>query len=442
MNDNMLWLARHPRFPANPLGLVRRVMRSARTKGNMDEVQFAALLQAALPHRTISAAMVRAWEEKPPPPTGDVVMVAMGLLGLDLAVQLEESAAAAPSDGVPIAGDLGGNDAARLLDVLALAGVEPDRLRAAARGETRLDRRLVDDLVALTREYWCLYHTIAPRTLLPTTSGHLDLLRRLLDAAPPHLRRELGSVAGETAMLDGWLAFLLDDRRTARSRWSYANDLAHEIGDGCLHAHVLIARSSLASSLPHGGQGGESRLAVTLLEEAETAAGADGQQQTWLLARRAEEHAATHHLVGRKRAQLACERDLAAAETRLPENDAEVRCLPGPRTALDLAGFRGNCALLLGRDREAAEVLARAADDATPDRATLRAVLLNDLGAALARLAEVDAACAAFMKSLDLADETGAAVHAQRVAGAARYLDLWRSSPAVGALEERLRQMA
>ncbi len=96
---------------------------------------------------------------------------------------------------------------------------------------------------------------------------------------------------------------------------------------------------------------------------------------------------------------------------------------------------------MLGRDREAVEVLSRAAGDAAPDRATLRAVLLNDLGAALARLAEVEAACAAFMESLDLADETGATVHAQRVAGAARHLERRRSSPVVAALDERLRHL-
>jgi hypothetical protein len=437
--DNLLWLARNPRFPADPLRLVRRVMRAARTRGNMDEAQFAALLQAALPHRIIDATIVRCWEEKPPPPPGDVLTVALGLLGLDLVVQLEESSLPAMGVGVGSATGPAGNDAAGLLDVLSSAAVDPDRLQAAARGETRLDRRLIDDLAALTREYWCLHHTIAPRTLLPATTAHLDLLRRLLDAAPAPLRRELGSVAGETAMLDGWLAFLLDDRRTARSRWGFADDLAREIADSHLHAHVLIARSSLAS---HGGQWGETGLAVGLLEEAEVAVGPDRPHRTWLLARRAEEHAANHHQVGRAEAQLACERDLAAAEESLLVNDAEVRCLPGPRSALDLAGFRGNCALMLGRDREAAEVLARAAEDATPDRATLRAVLLNDLGAALARLAEIDAACAAFMQSLDLADETGAAVHAQRVAGAARHLDPWRNSPMVAALEERLRQMA
>jgi hypothetical protein len=249
--DNLLWLARHPRFSADPLKLVRRVMWAARTRDNMEEAQFAALLQAALPHRTINAAMVRAWEEKPPPPTGDVLMVAMGLLGLDLAVQLQESLDRPPGPGARSTIDSAGNDAVGLLDVLASAAADPDRLGSAARSNTRLDRRLLDDLAALTREYWCLYHTIAPPTLLPATSGHLDLLRRLMDAAPLHLRSELGSIAGETAMLDGWLAFLLDDRRTAPSRWGFADDLARDIGDSHLHGHVLIARSSIAS---HGGQ--------------------------------------------------------------------------------------------------------------------------------------------------------------------------------------------
>ncbi len=145
-----------------------------------------------------------------------------------------------------------GRDAADLLDVLQCVAIDPDRLQAAAWGETRVDRRLIDDLAALTREYWCLYHTLAPRTLLPATGAHLDLVCRLLEAAPLHLRRDLGLVAGEAAMLDGWLAFLV-------------------------------------SSLPHGGRGGESWLAIALLDEAERAAGADAQHRTWLLARRAEE---------------------------------------------------------------------------------------------------------------------------------------------------------
>jgi hypothetical protein len=98
--DNLLWLARHPRFSANPLSLARCIMHSARVSCNLDEVGFATLLQAALPHRTITAAMVRAWEEKPPPPPGDVVVVAVGLLGLDLAVEPDEPTDA-PRTGAP-----------------------------------------------------------------------------------------------------------------------------------------------------------------------------------------------------------------------------------------------------------------------------------------------------------------------------------------------------
>jgi hypothetical protein len=270
--------------------------------------------------------------------------------------------------------------------------------------------------------------------LLPAISAHHDLLAQLLQDLPaPQVRQSLAAAAGGAAMLEGWLAFLLDDRRGARARWAYADVLAQEIGDMQLHAHVLIARSSLASSLPHGG--GESQMAVSLLDEAQRCAGTSPPLQAWLLARRAEEHAA----MGRSRESV---RDITAAERWLRDDEHDGQCLPGPGSELDLSGFKGNCTLLLGRDREAADVLARAANAAAPARTTLRAVLLNDLGAALARLGEVDDACAAFMESLDLVDETGAAVHAQRVAGAAKHLGDRRDVPAVALLDERLRQLA
>jgi hypothetical protein len=137
----------------------------------------------------------------------------------------------------------------------------------------------------------------------------------------------------------------------------------------------------------------------------------------------------------------ACARDLAAAERLLKGNDG-TSCLPGPKTELDWNGFRGNCALMLGRDDEAVAVLKASIAAAPPDRATLRAVLLNDLGTALAQLGQVDEACAAFTESLELADETGAAVHAQRVAGGARTLERWPRSRSVVELLDRLASLA
>jgi hypothetical protein len=91
--DKLAWLARHPDFAAGPLSLVRRVMRAARMRVGANYDEFADLLQAALPERVVTGAIVRSWEEKPPPPPGDVLTVALGLLGRNLAIELEEDLA-------------------------------------------------------------------------------------------------------------------------------------------------------------------------------------------------------------------------------------------------------------------------------------------------------------------------------------------------------------
>jgi hypothetical protein len=87
-------------------------------------------------------------------------------------------------------------------------------------------------------------------------------------------------------------------------------------------------------------------------------------------------------------------------------------------------------------------VLERAVREAPAERTTFRAVLLNDLGSALAKLGEVEAACAAFEESVELATETGAAVHVQRVAGAAQGLARWRTAAPVQRLHARLLHLA
>jgi hypothetical protein len=286
--DKLAWLARHPNFAADPLSLVRRVMRRARDHVGANEGEFADLLHSALPGRTITAAIVQSWEQKPPPPPGDVLAVALGLLGRNLAIELEEH----PTSVVATAYGFPSLDRRDPAFELVWSGLDTARLQAAAAGN-RPDQRLVDDLAVITEEYWCLYHRMAPRSLQPIVAAHHDLMRRLLANTPTQsLRQLLAGALGEAAMLDGWLSFLLDDRRTARSRWALADDLAHEFANDPLHAHVLIARSSLASTLPQGGRTGESTVAITLLDEAEHHVGGSAALRAWLLARRAEEHAA------------------------------------------------------------------------------------------------------------------------------------------------------
>ncbi len=244
--DNVIWLTRRPGFTGDPLTVVRRAMCRARECLGASEEEFGRLLQAALPHRKITAAMVRAWEHGPTPPPGDVLAVAMGLMGRALVIELEEGA----DDGAPAVRELGGFDEDSRLAAQPAVSVDAARLRASATGICGVDRRVVEDFAILTEEYWCLYHRMAPKSLQPVVSAHHDLMQRLLANSAATQRGQLAAALGQAAMLDGWLSFLLDDRRTARARWAFAEELAREFGDGPLRAHVLIARSSLASTTP------------------------------------------------------------------------------------------------------------------------------------------------------------------------------------------------
>src|SRR5215831_8300387 len=141
--DNVIWLARNPRFGGDPLSQVRSDMRRAREAVGLDEEGFARLLQGALPGRTITGPIVRAWESKPPPPPGDVLRVALGLLNRDPVAALEDGESRARH----------APDTATLTALLAVPSVELDRLQAAAMGGGGgVDRRVAEDLSVLTEE--------------------------------------------------------------------------------------------------------------------------------------------------------------------------------------------------------------------------------------------------------------------------------------------------
>ncbi|MDQ6949089.1 MAG: hypothetical protein M3256_23225 [Actinomycetota bacterium] len=445
--DGIVWLTSYRRYAGDVRCQPCAVFAEAQILTGLSDSGFAGQLAAILPHRTIGEDEVRAWKRGPTPPTGDVLWAAMRLAGVDLLAVLGDSPKRSQRDqegtsggdglspqsgvpgGVPEASLPGGAMGELRVDV------DRDRLTAAHNGLSTLDLRVVEDLSILTRTLGSLNDTVAPKSLLPIARDYYAWLTRLLQSPGPQpLRDEVASVVGQTAMLIGWLSFLVDDRGQARSYWSVAHKLSREFNNQLLYAHVLIARSSLCSSLPHGGRDGDTTVTIPLLNEAEARGGYVPLFRTWALSRRGEEHAAAGQ-------ELPSERDQAEAQHCLEVASESDVILLGPRSQLDLAGYRGNCAVLLGRDDVAAELLRRAADQAPKSRATLRAVLLNDLGAALARLNELDLACAAFQESLDLAAETGAVVHVQRVAGAVQRFCACRESGTLSELRERLTQL-
>lgn len=118
---------------------------------------------------------------------------------------------------------------------------------------------------------------------------------------------------------------------------------------------------------------------MTLLNRASHRAGPTSSPylRAYVLARRAEEHAAA----GRARQAY---NDIDSADRAVQEArelDDGFFCDWSPAR---LAGYRGNCAVLLGRPAEAANVLEAALAETPANLVPQRAGVLADLGAAYA----------------------------------------------------------
>ncbi len=218
---------------------------------------------------------------------------------------------------------------------------------------------------------------------------------------------------------------------SARRHYNLARDLAREAEDGPRLAFALGASSSLFSRISSGD---DPPRALALLEEADTIAGehAPVHMRSWLSARLAEERALQGDAVG-------SERHLDRAATTLASTSARgdgifVCCDPAW-----LAGFAGNCALLLGRPRVASSILEEtlAAELALTSQ---RSAVLTDLGAAYAQQGEVDRACELMGEAVAVASAARLAEYVARARRARReHLVAWADSSAVRQLDEKLR---
>jgi len=112
---------------------------------------------------------------------------------------------------------------------------------------------------------------------LVTALSNPRLLAHLLGGLPAPARRELQSIAGETAALVGGLSFRLESRCQAGACYAFARHLAQESGDRELEAYALGLESSLASApatsgVPYPATNRGAGDAIALLDEAEAAA--------------------------------------------------------------------------------------------------------------------------------------------------------------------------
>jgi transcriptional regulator with XRE-family HTH domain len=321
-----------------------------------------------------------------------------------------------------------------------MTAIDVERMAQAFDRPGGASEQLLDDLHRVALTYARDAHVQAPADLLPAVTGHLACLQRLLEVSQPaSAGRRLRVIAGESAALAGWLAYLLDRNQTAVTHYAMAESLASEAGDGRLRAHVLTLRSWLYSSISRRAPGESPLTAITLLDEAFQCAGphAPPVLRAWMLARRAQQHAA--HGNGR-----AADRDLDTICSVLGRyaSPPTEGFLTHWRPEARVTSSRGKCAMFLGRTG-AVGILEEAWKRTDRRLTAQRSAIENDIAAACLsrRDPDIERACAMLSSSLTLASQVGAASCVQHARDVRRLLDPWRAAPAVRALDEQLRAL-
>jgi len=277
---------------------------------------------------------------------------------------------------------------------------------------------------------------MAARTLLPVLHAHLVSLRGLLVIAETErARRELATMAGETAVTAGQLWHTLHDLGEAVAAYRFALRLAHDMEEESIRAMALTGMGLLYANRLHEGEGlpAEPERAVTLLKAAETAAiaGASAHMRVWLYASRSWEHAGLGQAV-------AAGRDLDAAHRALAQTSAPHEGFHAPWDATYLLVCRGKCAMLLGDPIAGMRRFEEAARD-HEQSAMARAYYGIELARACAAAGEGDRALALLTEAAAVAADTNTTMLTRRIEMIARRdLAPLAGHPGMRALRERL----
>jgi transcriptional regulator with XRE-family HTH domain len=318
---------------------------------------------------------------------------------------------------------------------LALLGVAPgdepwQRLGAALRRPQRTDSRTVDDLEAVTVSFQELYQRVSPYAVLAPARSHLATLTQLLEAGghSDGTRRRLASLAGETAILMGWLTADDGEHATAQGYYQAALDAAREAGDSALGAYAVGS----ASTLPAFRASPDHTL--YLLAEGRygfRAAHATPSTRAWLAALEADAHAKA----GREaEARRALDRAAQALDGAMAQ-DARPRVQFFD--AVRLAGERGVISVRLGAADEGRRALDEALRELGPGL-KIESRLLTSLARAHVRQGDVDRACHVAVESLAIARASETSPSLRDVQALRDELAPWDGCAAVRELDAAL----
>lgn len=305
-----------------------------------------------------------------------------------------------------------------------------ERLSAALRRPSGLDRDIVDDLERVTVHLESLESQLAPKALLGPVGGHLDNLARLLaDGLPSATHARLCSLAAETAGVAGWLTWDLDKGVEAGAYFQSALQAARDAGDHALGAYLVGS----AACQPSYKEQPTARLRQ-LDGETFGFAKRDATPATraWLSTLEAEAHVLLGDAVGAMKALDQAERALAADDGQTGR----------PRlTFFDeayLIGERGMTLSRLGESREAREALYLALSTLDQDMVKSRPRLLSALACTHVAEGDVDEACRVAADAVVIVQQLQVEPNLGAILELRQQLEPWASSAVVRELDDRL----
>jgi len=279
------------------------------------------------------------------------------------------------------------------------AGLDPDRLGAVLDETARVDRRVVESLGFVSRQFTRRWGTEPAHTTRRRLHGHLQVLVTLLDdPMPGDLRRGLESAAAATAAFAGSVSILVGRPADAGVYLDIGRRMARAAGDAENEAMALLFTSQLYSLVCPAQAGGDTPRAQALLEAADRRLGRTTAPiaNAWVLLRGAEEWAGGDE---RTAFRLVDEADrLAAGADRIPADGICCRWSTDLHTA-----YRGNIAILAGRPASGIPLLEAALARLPRELVATRPMATADLGGAYAQVGEIDQACTLLARALALA---------------------------------------
>lgn len=288
-----------------------------------------------------------------------------------------------------------------LAGAVATTTAEPWGRLAAALESSSITADTVGGIEAATTALYDAEEHEPARQLYGYVTAHLDAVTVMMQRASLGMRPTLVGMAGQAAVLAGWLAYDIGRQDVANRYYATAAQAARQVNDGPLTACVLAYSSYQVEPLQARG------LLNTAQEHVRGRGSATAR--SWLAAREAEECA---ELGDREGAVRALDRAHTAYDYADPTREQPwARFLRPSRLA-------GLTVSTLGKLKhmETAEAATRALEAAEYDDAKIQAVVLADVATALVECGNLERGVTIARQALDVTRRTEATLGRQRLA--------------------------